>query len=263
LHFIRLFLAISGRYEIVKYTGNELIKRFQNIIAVIFSALVALPAAVIGWDLGVALIVAYIILKAVIGELILIAHMHSSAENDLRVEFSMSFMIAGFLSVILSALLPVSISKITKYPDEILYLILSMQRSLSPAQQIGSLTSRSYQTTRELLNHNFHYALMGGILSILIYAYMMSAKFAIVDFVFLFAVAFHAALSGSWTLNVVSSNKKWLELVKILLAVFFLIFVYIISIGFGMDKLGAAKSAYIAHLIILYIPQFYVRLNLN
>jgi len=253
-------LTSSGRYEIIKYSGKTLAHKAQNIIAVTASIFMGLISFILGGEIITTIIFSYIIVKIIIGEallFVLLSH-EGTEETKSQLQFSPSLTFSGALTMTVGTLLPLCVAMLGESEDEILFVIMAIQRSISPAQQIGTLITRQYIETSDLRKEQFHFSLLGTIIAIIIFFFLVGDRSSLISYIILATIAYHATLSGSWTLKVSLANLQHLELLKILCSIIFFLAFYFLFIFFGISHKNAMLISYFSHLMMLYIPPMYI-----
>ncbi len=263
-HYINILLfalASSGRYEIVKYDGTSKVHKLQTVIATAAALLCAVLIYAFGGDGMMAVLVAYILFKIAIGEALLaVLVLRTQAKQETEtLSFSKALFFSGLIATGVGTLIPIGVAGLAESPNAVMFAFLVIQRSLSPAQQIGSLTSRPYETTLQLFREQLRFSLLGSLLSLTIYLFLKWGDVSLLDAVLITVIGYHASLSGSWTLNVTIADRQEYEFFKILLSMVAMAGAFGLAILYGFDQNTSVILAYFTHLVFLYIPQFYFR----
>lgn len=266
-HFINALLfafAASGRFELIKYSSKRLACKLQTIVSASFALLIFLVCIPFGLGSIELLSVSYLLFKIIVGEIVLLDLMvvNRTESSISSIKFSKSLLYSGATATFMTSLLPVGAAWVADDQDIVLFSFLAIQRSLSPAQQIGSLTSQLYNSAISLFLQKFWFVIFSGLISVVIYSYLKWPNLSPLNLSLIGIIAAHASLSGSWTLTFTNKGLQHLEFLKILLSLVVLIVGFAIATLVHMDVDTAITASYLAHMFALYVPQFYLSSSL-
>jgi hypothetical protein len=253
LNIALFYFVSSGRFDNLKYESSFRTAQFQNSICLFFSLSFYFVISLFRTDAEILSVIFYIIMKSFGGEIYLFS-LCNIRTKSLHSNFDIHLALSGSLIIFIGYVIPTILSFFIKEPEKLLYHIAAIQRSISPAQQIGSMYSRYYGKISELLKNMKLLLFLSVVLSILMYVYLMAPTLDLLTIALIAIISFYSTISGSWTIKMIARGRPSIELRKTLVAIVFSVVLVPVLMLLQLPSGQMVATLYVTYLFFLYVP---------
>lgn len=253
LSAVLFYFASSGRFDILKYESKFVGAQFQTAISLSVSILLYFIISNFIEKAEIFSLILYMIFKSVIGEIYLSSFLINN-KNIVRPKFNNHLALSGLMAVSIGYVLPTICSYFVHDSSKLLYHIAAIQRSLSPAQQIGAIYSRNYDNIYNIVKNIKFFIILSVLSTIIIYSYMMNEYINLYILIFISIISLYSTISGSWTIKMIAQGKESIELLKTTTAISISIILIPFLMAGSIYGTELVISVYVTYLFFLYVP---------